>query len=458
MANEFIARNGIKSLSGVTFPQLTINSTYTVTDSDYMIDVTGGTFNVQLQTAVGKQGRLIVIKNNGGGAVTVLPYSGQNIDDKSFVVLGETNSLQLASNGSNWVAISYNISSVNSSTGVFSFSGLSIASPTTFSVAPVKGWVVDDYTNPLFPQLYYVAYSGGTYSATYRTTDTESWIYLTSGGTLSQSNLPLTETQRRQNIFLGKLGHADKTTIINAFSQPDFIQSPLSQLRDMFTPINLINGGIYPSANGANLSFNTSAQYLYGLGINFAANPLSPDTIYVSGTAPCTFQYRTQTGGTSSNTTFIDPTKYDLNGVITTIPGGGATSTNQRIYLVQNGVFRVQYGQQTYASLAAAVAGIQNEQFVEFPNFNNDAILIGILSLRKDTTDLTNTTRALFFNVSKFGDVVGAAGGSPTTNLQQAYNNSSEPEIITNSTLGAVTLQRGSASDADAVLEIQNGA
>jgi hypothetical protein len=64
MANEFITRNGIKSLSGITFPQLTINNTYSVTDSDYMVDVTGGTFNVQLQTAVGRQGRLLVIKNN----------------------------------------------------------------------------------------------------------------------------------------------------------------------------------------------------------------------------------------------------------------------------------------------------------------------------------------------------------------------------------------------------------
>ncbi len=57
--------------------------------------------------------------------------------------------------------------------------------------------------------------------------------------------------------------------------------SPLSQLRDMFTPINLINGGIYASPNGVNLSFNTSAGYLYGLGINFANDTLSPNSIYV---------------------------------------------------------------------------------------------------------------------------------------------------------------------------------
>ncbi len=61
------------------------------------------------------------------------------------------------------------------------------------------------------------------------------------------------------------------------------------------------------------------------------------------------------------------------------------------------------------------------------------------------------------FNVSKFGDSTGAAGGSPTTNLQQAYNNSADPEIITNSILDGVTFRRGSASDADAVFQIQNG-
>jgi len=444
--NGLTQTSGITSTGGITFKQVTINSTYSATTQDYMIDVTGGTFTVYLPSAVGIQGRLLVVKNNGGGAVTVQPTSGQNIDDKPFVILGETNTIQLASNGSNWVAISYNISTVNSSTGVFAFTGLTIASPTTFTVAPVKGWIVNDTTNPLSPQLYYVEYSGGTHTATYVTTATETWVYLTSGGTISQSNINLTDQQRRENIFLGKLGHANKTNIINAFSQPDFVLSPLSQLRDMFDPIGFVNAGIRPSANGVNLSFNTSAGYLHGLGINFANNTLNPNAIYVLGTSPCTFQYRTQTGGTTSNVTVIDPTKYDVGGVITTIPGGGQTSTNQRIYLVQNGVFRVQYGQQTYSNLASAVAGISTEQFVEFSNFSTNGILIGIISVRKDATDLSNISRALFFNVSKFGDATGAAGGTPTTTLQQAYDNSSEPEITTNSTLGPLSVKNGAGT------------
>ena len=446
--------DGLTSTSGIIFPQLTINSTYTATTDDYLIDVTGGTFNVQLPSAVGIKGRLLVVKNNGGGAVTVQPISAQTIDDKPYLILSETNSVQLASNGSNWIILGQDRSTVNNSTGVFSFTGLSIASTTTFNVAPVKGWIVDDTTNPLSPQILYVNYTGGTHTATYVNTSTETWVYLTSGTTIAQSNIELTEQQRRQNIFLGKLGHANKTNIINAFSQPDFVLSPLSQLRDMFAPINLINDGIYASPNGANLSFNTSAGYLYGLGINFASDTLNPNSLYVSGTSPCTFQYRTQTGGTASNTTFIDPTKYDVGGVITSITGTKAT--NQRIYLVQNGIFRVQYGQTEYNQLSAAIEGIATEQFNTFSNFTNNGILIGVLSVLSTATNLSDTTKARFFFTSKFGETVGAAGGVATTTLQQAYNNSVTPEITTNSTLGALSIKNGTGN-ADNVTNLYEG-
>ncbi len=141
--------SGITSTGGITFKQVTIDTAYTATTSDYMIDASGGTFTVSLPSAVGIQGRLLVVKNNGGGAITVDPYNSETIDDKPFVILGETNSIQLVSNGFNWVALGYNISTVNSSTGVFEFTGITTASPTTFTVAPVKGWIVDDTTNRL---------------------------------------------------------------------------------------------------------------------------------------------------------------------------------------------------------------------------------------------------------------------------------------------------------------------
>jgi hypothetical protein len=446
--------SGITSTGGIIFPHKTITANYTATTSDYFLNITGGTFDVTLQSAVGVEGKLLVVKNEGVGIINVLSVSGQTIDDRTDVLLTKGNSLQIVSDGKNWVILGYNISSTQANTGVIQFSGLSIASPTTFTVGPAKGFIVDDTTNPVIPFLTYIDYSGGTHTATYVTATTETWVYLTSGGTISQSNIPLTDQQRRQNIALGKLGHANKTSIINAFSQPDFVLSPLSQLRDMFEPINLINGGITTSANGANLSFNTSAGYLHGLGINFANDTLNPNSLYVTGTAPCTFQYRTQTGGTASNTTFIDPTKKDVGGVVTTI--SGTKATNQRIYLVQNGVFRVQYGQVEYSNLTQAIAGLQNESFVEFSNFTNNGLLVGILSVLSTATDLTDTAKAQFFNVSKFGDSSGAAGGTSTTTLQQAYNNSVTPEITTNSILGALSVKNGSGT-ADNITNIFEG-
>jgi hypothetical protein len=347
----------------------------------------------------------------------------------------------------------------NSSTGIFEFSGLSISTPsgTTFNVAPVQGWIIDNVTEPANPRIQLIIYPGSTgNTALYVSSATETYILLTSGLTITQQTTFPTPQQRRQNLYLGKFGHANRQFLINAFNEPDSSLSPVSQLRDIFTPIRLINGGIYPSANGNSLTFNTSGGVLYGLGLGYITNKLDPNSLSVSGTSPCTFQYRTQTGGTASNTTLITPGVYDNNGVVTSVGGGSNSSTNQRIYLVQNGQFRLQYGQQVYGSLAAAIEASQNEAFTTFSNFRDNAILIGILSVNKNATNLSNTTQARFLLTSKFGETVGAAGGISTTNLQQAYNNSATPEIVTNSAEGALSIQNGTGA-ADNVTNLFEG-
>ena len=445
---------GVTSTGGVTFKQVTINSNYNVTTEDYLIDVSGGTFSVYLPSAIGIQGRILCVKNNGGGAVTVQPILGQTLDDKPYLILGETNAVQIVSNGSQWVILGQDRSTVNNSTGVFEFSGLSKVSSTQFSVSPVRAWIVDDTTNPLSPQIFYVDYSGGTHTDNYVTSAFETFVYLTSGSTIGQQPTPLTEQERRQNVFLGKIGHPEKTSINLVFSQPDFVLSPLAQLRDMFSPINLINGGVYPSANGVNLKFNTSAGYLYGLGINFALNTSAPNALSIPGTSPCTFQYRTQTGGTVTNITDIDPLNYDVGGIKTPITGTKAT--NQRIFLLQNGTFRVQYGQHEYNTLTQAIEALQTETFTPFPNFVNNAVLIGILTVLTTATDLTDPSKAKFFFASKFGETIGAAGGVSTTNLQQAYNNSSTPEIVINSSLDGLSIKNGTGN-ADNITNLLEG-
>ena len=346
----------------------------------------------------------------------------------------------------------------NSSTGVLTFGGLTLnGGLTAFNIGAVTGIIVDNTTDSDNPVITYVKNDGATgITDPYLTTSNMTYILLNiSGNIIYQSTIP-TNQQRRQNIYLGKLTHTERDGFyVNAYTQADIVYSPVAQLRDIWDPIHLINGGVLPYANGTNLTINTTAGCIYGLGVGWIANPLSPSTLPVDAKIATNFKYRTQTGGISSYVTLIDPTRYDLNGVITLV-GTTTRATNQRIYILQNGEIRVQYGQTYYTSLANAIAGIQNESFVTFSNFKDNGILIGVLSVRQNATDLSNSAQAKFFLVSKFGELVGASSGVSTGNLQQVYNNSDLPQIITN-TAEPVTLQRGSSADTDKVLDIKNG-
>jgi hypothetical protein len=349
------------------------------------------------------------------------------------------------------------------STGVFEYTGLTKTSNTTFQIAPVRGWFVDNTTNPVIPYVLQVNYSGSTTGQTtpYLSTSDATYILLTSAGTISYQTTFPTPQERRQNIFLGKVVHPSRTSILNINNTVDFDVSPMSALRDLWTPIKLINDGIIVSPNGANLNINTSAGGLWGNGIGWTTNQLNPNQVSIAAKSPASFFYRTQTGGTSSSVTLIDPTKYDVGGAITSMGGAGSdNASNQRVYLYPTGVINILYGQTNYANLTAAVAGIQTESFVTYPNAQTTGILIGIISVRNDIVadgePLTNTNYAKFTSVSKFGELLGGTGGLSTTTLQQAYDNSVQPEILTNSTLGAVTFKRGSTSESDNVIEVQS--
>jgi hypothetical protein len=349
------------------------------------------------------------------------------------------------------------------STGVYEYTGMSVASSTTVNISLARGWIVNNaYNFATLPDVTNLYYSGGTgITITNIATADATYILLTSASTITQQTTFPTPQQRRENIFLGKVVHPSRTSILNVNNTVDFDVSPMSALRDLWTPIRLINQGVIPSAN-TGLTINTTAGTLWGNGIGWTSNQLNPDSVSISAKTAASFFYRTQTGGTSGSVSVIDPTKYDVGGVITSMGAAGADdSSNQRIYLYPTGVINILYGQHKYNNLAAAVAAIQSETFVVYPNAETTGILIGVLSVRNDIVAdgqaLTNTNYAKFTLVSKFGESFGGTGGLSTTTLQQAYDNSTSPEILTNSTLNGVTFRIGSASDADDVIQIQNG-
>jgi hypothetical protein len=352
------------------------------------------------------------------------------------------------------------LSSNSASTGIFEWNTpwISIVDSTHFSIAPCKGWIIDNTTTPLEPTVTLVECAGVTNIVpAYLTTAISTYILVNTTGTvLYQSTFP-TPVDRRDKIYLGRIVHPNLSTIQNVTSSPDIEISPMSQVRDMFSAIKFINNGIMVSARTTDLSIKTSAGSLFGLGFNWKNNEKSPSKSDISAYDPATFQYRTQTGVVATgNVTLLDVDNYDLNGTVTAI--SGTKATNQRVYMNTDGLIRIQYGQTTYSNLASALSNVQTEIFNTALTIAENLHLIGIIAVMSNATNLSNTAHAVFVPVSKFGENLGGAAGATTTTLQQAYNNSVTPEITTNATLGALTVKRGSASDSDTVLEVQNGA
>jgi hypothetical protein len=340
------------------------------------------------------------------------------------------------------------------SSGAYQYTGMTQGTGQTINVAQVRGWVVKNtYDYATIPDVTNVYYTGGTnIPLNYLNSADSTFILINSTSTLVQQTTFPTPQQRRENIFLGKVVHPNRTTITSLNQTVDFDVSPMAAIRDIWTPLKLINQGLTVSPNGANLSINVSSGTLWGNGIGWVTNQQNPDSVAMSGTSPTTFQYRSQlgpvTGATplyTGNTTFIDTTNYDVGGVVTNVPGAG-NYTTQRIYKFPTGLVRIQYGQAYYPTLAKALAELQNENFVEYSNNRDNGILIGMLTVKDGTTDLSNNNDAIFHVVSKFGELTSGSAGISTTTLQQAYNNSTTPEIVINATLDGLTIQNGTGN------------
>ena len=154
MGKDFVVRNGLKSLGGITFPLTGITATYLVKEEDYLIDVTGNTVTVTLPTAVGVNGQNYVIKNRGTGVVTVATTSSQTIDGANTKSLNNNDSIEVISDGSNWI-IAAGTGTVTSSTTAKS----GIVSNTTWTGTPLNYQV--SFTSAFPSSNYSVTVTGG---------------------------------------------------------------------------------------------------------------------------------------------------------------------------------------------------------------------------------------------------------------------------------------------------------
>ena len=146
--------------------------------------------------------------------------------------------------------------------GVYEYTGMTQGAGQTINVAYVRGWVVKNtYTYATQPDVTNIYYTGGTnIPLTYLTTADSTYILVNSGSTLVQQTSFPTPQQRRENIFLGKVVHPNRSTITSINNTVDFDVSPMAALRDLWTPIKLINQGVVVSYYSAGtMNIQTSA-------------------------------------------------------------------------------------------------------------------------------------------------------------------------------------------------------
>lgn len=331
-----------------------------------------------------------------------------------------------------------------------------------FDVAAGSGFIIDNYTDPTSPSVTPVTWSAKTAVTVTNIATTEiTGIYIDENGDVEQVGVPDNPFDKiRDKINVGVVYHWDHSTIdsvddltING-TNPDLQMS----LADMNLSIGAINiaGNVF-SANGANLNIDRSAGSAFFFGGNKKNSDKLPNTFAYPSASPATFVYTYKDGAGdwtySTGTTAIVPGSYDDgDGTLGTVLS--PKYSVQRIWTSQSSIF-IQYGQFVYNSMSEAVAGISEEAFEANPLFNSAAFRCWLV-VRGGTTALNNTADAKFITAGKFGITPVGGGASALTTLQQAYSNSSTPEIILDGTRGALTLRDAAAPIGANLFEVEN--
>jgi hypothetical protein len=342
-------------------------------------------------------------------------------------------------------------------TGLLDFDGFAINADTTkFDLGAGSGWVVDNTTNPLVPVVTEVSWVAATaITVTNLATANITYVAINSSGTVVQFTTPLDDNERRDNIFLGNIGHPDNATVTTAFSFPAVAAAPAAQVQDLIEAIGPFNrkGNLY-SADSADLNLHRSAGEVFALGANYDNDPKKPHSRSTSAANPIASMLYVFQDGTNSAATAVDPDNYDLATVLTAVPVNKFTV--QRVFMFRGGFTNILYGQHVYGSMAAAREGAATDTTVVPQVVLDSAIAMCVIIIKEGATDLQDAGDVFIQNFSPFGGTAGGAQANGT--LQGTYDNSSTPEIVTDSIRGALSVQRGSAADTDNIFEGQNGA
>jgi hypothetical protein len=303
---------------------------------------------------------------------------------------------------------------------------------TTFSVTAGSGLIVTPNattTEDPYPTIKLVEWPTFTSSSLeYSGSAQVSYITINASSELVQLNTPPTLAQFKDRIVLGRVLHQTGSVTNGAVNAPAMAFSAAANIFDFVRPFGPLKvSGHLLAASGSTLGLTKTAGDSYAEGRNYAFDPSNPNTIlsaddpalvnckiyyqYVSGSTTVT-----NTGVANAGFTVIDPAQYNNNGTLAAV--ANSEWTNQRVYWFPRSVNRalfVYYGVAKYATLDDAVASINSEAFVEGSNTKDSAIFVGVVSVKGNETDLSNTTTAKITQAGLFRSSFGGGGGGGTT-------------------------------------------
>ena len=261
----------------------------------------------------------------------------------------------------------------------------------------------------------------------------------------------------RSNIYLGLVGHSSGSVITAIISAPVpafNVINTVDELAQGIGPFSL-DGNSIGTSGTLSLSITAGASFQIGGNLHNELNlPNVITTTGLSGSSILNYVKSTAFMGPSGTT--IDTQRWDNLGTLTTISTANDAAAHRIWYQPTTNKLYFQYGQAQYTNLTNAINGYSTEVFITPTNLTQNSYLVAVICATKSCVNWTDANKYRLIPQSKFASKGGGGIGAFDT-LQSTYNNSTTPEIITDTTRGALTIKRGTAADTDKVLEVLDG-
>lgn len=344
-------------------------------------------------------------------------------------------------------------------TGLRDGGKLSGIGSSTFDLSAGIGFIIDNTTNAGKPDITNVAWDDFlNVTITNLATSTLSYIAINANGGIIQQTIPFSPAQHRKLIVIGRLAHITNTVITSLTPTPRLGTNQTLEVSDLAAALGTVtNGNIY---NGipTTLTIEKSSGSTFREGLNYYNDTLQPNTSIDAILSPALIVYgwRDGSGGLtfSAPTTIVDPEHYDDGSGTLALVGSNDFSNQRAYFFAVNNLTFILYGQNTYNTFNEARTNALSESFDVPAELEALAALRNVIVMRENiitwTDPITDDATYKFIPLGKLGEATVSGGGASTAStLQQAYNISTQPQIITNGALDALQIQGGSGIDSE---------